>query len=196
MIAKRSERSGRARGGSRRLAAGGYPPQAPCGARRPRCPDEVVLSREGKRRHPLALHDQAGTSARCSPTRARRSHDAPPPADARRDPAARVTRSELPTFAEHLPVTQTAIGFAVHSHRNQRRVSDGAQVIVHPLEVAHCSTNAGCCDRIVAAGVLGARRSRATVEIVEEMFGLTAARVEYGERQGAWWKRFVPGWRA
>ncbi|HEY3943770.1 MAG TPA: hypothetical protein VGL78_00960 [Solirubrobacteraceae bacterium] len=52
------------------------------------------------------------------------------------------------------PVTQTTIRFAGHLRRNQRRVSDGAQFTVHPLEVASLLYNAGCCDRVVAAGVL------------------------------------------
>jgi (p)ppGpp synthase/HD superfamily hydrolase len=51
-------------------------------------------------------------------------------------------------------VTQTTIRFAGHLRRNQRRVSDGAQFTVHPLEVASLLYNAGCCDRVVAAGVL------------------------------------------
>jgi (p)ppGpp synthase/HD superfamily hydrolase len=66
----------------------------------------------------------------------------------------RVTPADLPTFAQHLPITRDAIGFARHVHRDQSRVSDGAPFIVHPLEVASSLYNVGCSDRVVAAGVL------------------------------------------
>lgn len=68
------------------------------------------------------------------------------------DPA--VAPADLPSFARHLPVTRTAIPFARHLHRAQRRASDDALFIRHPLEVASLLYNCGASDRVIAAGVL------------------------------------------
>lgn len=89
------------------------------------------------------------------------------------DHATRVTQSDLPSFAQHLPVTQSAIRFAGHLHRDQRRVSDGAQFIVHPLEVASLLSNLGCSDRIVAAGVLHEviEDTSTVIEEIRQRFG-------------------------
>lgn len=65
-----------------------------------------------------------------------------------------VAQPDLPSFAQELPVTSTAIRFARHLHRRQRRISDDAPFILHPLEVAALLYNAGASDRVVAAGVL------------------------------------------
>jgi (p)ppGpp synthase/HD superfamily hydrolase len=65
-----------------------------------------------------------------------------------------LTRANLPTFAAKLPVTRRAIRFASRVHQGQRRVSDEAPFILHPLEVAASLYAAGCPDRVVAAGVL------------------------------------------
>jgi (p)ppGpp synthase/HD superfamily hydrolase len=85
----------------------------------------------------------------------------------------RVTHADLPTFAEHLPATRTAIDFARHLHRNQRRVSDGAAFIVHPLEVASLLYNVGCSDQVVAAGVLHdvIEDTSAVTEEIRQRFG-------------------------
>jgi (p)ppGpp synthase/HD superfamily hydrolase len=61
---------------------------------------------------------------------------------------------ELPSFAAELPLTRKAIRFASRLHRGQRRASDEAPFIVHPLEVAVALSASGCPDRVVAAGVL------------------------------------------
>jgi (p)ppGpp synthase/HD superfamily hydrolase len=65
-----------------------------------------------------------------------------------------LTRANLPTFAARLPVTRRAIRFASRVHQGQRRASDEAPFILHPLEVAASLHAAGCPDRVVAAGVL------------------------------------------
>jgi HD domain len=65
-----------------------------------------------------------------------------------------VAPADLPSFARHLPVTRTAIPFARHLHGAQRRVSDDAPFIFHPLEVASLLYDCGAPDRVIAAGVL------------------------------------------
>lgn len=51
-------------------------------------------------------------------------------------------------------LAQSALAFAVHCHRGQRRDCDGASFIEHPLEVARLLRDAGCTDVVVAAGLL------------------------------------------
>ncbi|MFP5361420.1 MAG: HD domain-containing protein [Thermoleophilia bacterium] len=47
-----------------------------------------------------------------------------------------------------------ALAFAVRAHAGRRRASDGAPFIQHPLEVARLLRDAGCHERVVAAGLL------------------------------------------
>ena len=49
---------------------------------------------------------------------------------------------------------RSALVFAVRCHARQRRKSDGAAFIEHPLEVAGLLHDAGCSDVVVAAGLL------------------------------------------
>jgi (p)ppGpp synthase/HD superfamily hydrolase len=65
-----------------------------------------------------------------------------------------LAQAELPSFAAELPLTRKAISFATRVHEGQRRASDEAPFILHPLEVALALSTAGCPDRVVAAGVL------------------------------------------
>ncbi len=58
------------------------------------------------------------------------------------------------SFARDLPLTQAAIVFARAHHRGQRRPSDGAPFLIHPLEVASLLEIAEYPDRVIAAGVL------------------------------------------
>jgi (p)ppGpp synthase/HD superfamily hydrolase len=58
------------------------------------------------------------------------------------------------SFAQDLPLTQQAIAFATERHASQRRDSDGAQFIVHPVEVASILGRSGYPDFVVAAAVL------------------------------------------
>jgi (p)ppGpp synthase/HD superfamily hydrolase len=53
-----------------------------------------------------------------------------------------------------LQVTNSAVRFARRFHRGQRRVSDRAPFILHPLEVASLLYSCGATDEVVAAGVL------------------------------------------
>jgi hypothetical protein len=62
--------------------------------------------------------------------------------------------------ADHAAIDQasslarSARVFAARSHARQRRHSDGAPFIEHPLEVAGLLRGAGCSDVVVAAGLL------------------------------------------
>jgi (p)ppGpp synthase/HD superfamily hydrolase len=51
-------------------------------------------------------------------------------------------------------LTGSALAFALRCHAGQRRTSDGAPFIEHPLEVAWLLRTAGCSDVLVAAGLL------------------------------------------
>jgi (p)ppGpp synthase/HD superfamily hydrolase len=51
-------------------------------------------------------------------------------------------------------LVRKALVFAVRCHARQRRRSDGAAFIEHPLEVAGLLHDAGCSDVVVAAGLL------------------------------------------
>ena len=62
--------------------------------------------------------------------------------------------TELPSFLSELPLARRAYGFAWDAHREQRRESDAARFIVHPLEVAALLHNSGHGEHLVAAGVL------------------------------------------
>jgi (p)ppGpp synthase/HD superfamily hydrolase len=58
------------------------------------------------------------------------------------------------SFAQDLPLTQQAIAFATERHATQRRDSDGAQFIAHPVEVASLLSRSGYPDFVVAAAIL------------------------------------------
>jgi hypothetical protein len=52
------------------------------------------------------------------------------------------------------PLTESALAFAMRCHAGQRRNSDGAPFIEHPLEVARLLRACGCSDVLIAAGLL------------------------------------------
>ncbi len=60
----------------------------------------------------------------------------------------------FPSFSRDFQVTNSAVRFARRFHRGQRRVSDRAPFILHPLEVASLLYSSGASDEVVAAGVL------------------------------------------
>lgn len=103
-----------------------------------------------------------------------------------------------PEFVEPLPVTAEAFGYAVERHEGQRRDSDAAPFVLHPLEVAMLLRNRGYDDEVVAAGLLHdlIEDTGATAEELRERFGprvsgLVAALsddasiADYGERKAA-----------
>ena len=63
-------------------------------------------------------------------------------------------RRGLPDVVAELPQTQAALAYATEQHDGQRRSSDGAPFIEHPIEVGWLLYRAGAPDRVVAAGIL------------------------------------------
>lgn len=51
-------------------------------------------------------------------------------------------------------LVRSALGFAARRHARQRRDSDGAPFIAHPLEVARLLRDAGCSEVVIAGGLL------------------------------------------
>jgi len=51
-------------------------------------------------------------------------------------------------------LVRSALRFAARCHARQRRESDGAPFIAHPIEVAQLLRDAGCSDVVIAAGLL------------------------------------------
>jgi (p)ppGpp synthase/HD superfamily hydrolase len=58
------------------------------------------------------------------------------------------------SFLADLPLSRQAVAFAGEHHGGQRRESDGAPFLVHPLEAAGLLERAGWPDHVVAAAVL------------------------------------------
>ncbi len=58
------------------------------------------------------------------------------------------------SFLGDLPLSRQAVAFAGERHRGQRRESDGAPFLVHPVEAALLLERAGWPDHVVAAAVL------------------------------------------
>ena len=103
-----------------------------------------------------------------------------------------------PPFLVDLPVTQRALEYAAEHHEGQRRDSDFAPFILHPLEVAVLLRNRGCADEVVAAGLLhdAIEDTDATVPDLRERFGDRVAELvaslsddegidDYAERKAA-----------
>ena len=84
-----------------------------------------------------------------------------------------------PWFVEGLAVTRAAFDYAVALHAGQRRESDFAPFILHPLEVAMLLYNRGFDDEVVAAGLLhdAIEDTDATADDLRERFGDRVARL-------------------
>ena len=80
---------------------------------------------------------------------------------------------QFPSFVDALPVTHDALEFAAEHHEGQRRESDDAAFILHPLEVAQLLRGRGYPDEVVAAGVLhdSLEDTDATPLELEQRFG-------------------------
>lgn len=61
---------------------------------------------------------------------------------------------QAPSFVMRRPAVRAAYDFAARSHSGQRRESDEASFIVHPLEVGALLDGAGSSDDVIVAGVL------------------------------------------
>ena len=82
-----------------------------------------------------------------------------------------------PPFIADLPLTCEALAYAVSHHEGQRRDSDAAPFVLHPLEVAVLLRNRGYDDEVVAAGLLhdAIEDTDATVEDLRDRFGQRVA---------------------
>jgi (p)ppGpp synthase/HD superfamily hydrolase len=80
---------------------------------------------------------------------------------------------QFPSFVDELPVTRQALEFAAEYHDGQRRASDDAAFILHPLEVAQLLRGRDYPDEVVAAGVLhdSLEDTDATPLELEQRFG-------------------------
>ena len=56
------------------------------------------------------------------------------------------------TFLRHLPLAQEAVELAVELHAGQRRDSDGASFVMHPMEVASLLDRSHYPDHVVQHG--------------------------------------------
>jgi len=65
-----------------------------------------------------------------------------------------ITQGDRPAVHLAVALPGSARRFAARCHSRQRRQSDGAPFIEHPLEVARLLRAAGCSDVVVAAGLL------------------------------------------
>lgn len=79
----------------------------------------------------------------------------------------------------NLPKTRLAIEFAGREHAEQRRNTDGAPFIEHPIEVGLLLYEAGAPDHLVAAGVLHdvLEKTAVTPSILGRCFGPRIATV-------------------
>ena len=79
----------------------------------------------------------------------------------------------VPTFLAGLPIARQALLFARELHRGQRRESDEAPFILHPLEVAALLHATGHSEAVVAAGILHdtLEDTEIGVEAIEHRFG-------------------------
>ena len=79
----------------------------------------------------------------------------------------------VPSFVAGLPLARDALVFADELHRGQRRSSDEAPFILHPLEVAALLHITGHSEASVAAGILHDTVEDTPVEIdaIEQRFG-------------------------
>jgi (p)ppGpp synthase/HD superfamily hydrolase len=85
----------------------------------------------------------------------------------------------LPTFLDELPLARRAVDYASERHAGQRRDSDAALFILHPLEVASLLRNTGHTELVVAAGVLHDTVEDTATELsdIEARFGDEVARL-------------------
>jgi (p)ppGpp synthase/HD superfamily hydrolase len=83
----------------------------------------------------------------------------------------------LPDLRSQLPKTRAALAYAEERHAGQRRKSDGAPFIEHPVEVAWLLYRAGAPDHVIAAGVLHdtIEKTGADVGELRKRFGVRTA---------------------
>jgi (p)ppGpp synthase/HD superfamily hydrolase len=87
------------------------------------------------------------------------------------------TRDRYPDFADRLPRTGAALEFARARHAGQRRESDDAPFVMHPIEVATILYDAGYPDDVIAAGALHdvIENTDTTTQDIADRFGARVA---------------------
>jgi hypothetical protein len=120
------------------------------------------------------------------------------PTDVQAAAAQRRTRPDSPgrdRAASDQPssLLRSAYSFAVLCHARQRRESDAARFIAHPVEVARVLRDAGCSEAVIAAGLLHdvAENSDVTLSELEARFGEDVAKLVAAVSDDA----AVPGFR-
>jgi (p)ppGpp synthase/HD superfamily hydrolase len=83
----------------------------------------------------------------------------------------------IPEASQSFPKTLAALEYAHRLHAGQRRRSDGAPFILHPLEVCCLLYHASAPDHVIAAGVLHdtIEKTDANAADLTRRFGLTIA---------------------
>jgi (p)ppGpp synthase/HD superfamily hydrolase len=84
-----------------------------------------------------------------------------------------------PSFIDDLLQARAALAFAQEMHRGQRRESDEAPFILHPLEVAALLHTTGHREAVVVAGILHdtVEDAEASVEEIDGRFGSEVSRL-------------------
>jgi (p)ppGpp synthase/HD superfamily hydrolase len=84
---------------------------------------------------------------------------------------------QAPSFVKRLPAVGEAYRFASRFHSGQRRESDEAAFIVHPLEVGALLDASGSPEHVIVAGVLHdvIEKTAATPEEISMQFGKRVA---------------------
>lgn len=97
-----------------------------------------------------------------------------------------------PSFIEDLPRAKAALAFAREAHRGQRRESDKAPYILHPLEVAALLHITGHRESVVVAGILHdtVEDAEASVEEIDERFGTEVSQLVAALTEDATIERF------
>jgi len=80
---------------------------------------------------------------------------------------------QAPSFVRSRPAVGAAYDFAARSHSGQRRESDAASFIVHPLEVGALLDATGSPEDVIVAGVLHdvLEKTAVTPEEIRDQFG-------------------------
>lgn len=99
---------------------------------------------------------------------------------------------QAPSFVKRLPAVGDAFRFASRCHSGQRRESDEAAFIVHPLEVGALLDAAGSPEHVIVAGVLHdvLEKTAATPEEVRAHFGKRIASLVVALTENPAIKRF------
>lgn len=102
-----------------------------------------------------------------------------PPVAERRTMSGRTAKSDQAAANRDSPLVRSALAFALRCHAGQRRDSDDAPFIEHPVEVASLLKGAGCPDVLVAAGLVHdvVANSHISVSELTDRFGPDVARL-------------------